>query len=100
MAVNRQFYVYKFNSKILENQKYKINTTFRKAKENCQIVAIADSQMLRSIRDIKDRYIDKDLIETLFVKRNEYKKLPPSKENSSLVKEINKQINERMFVPE
>ena len=100
MAVNRQFYVYKFNSKILENQKYKINTTFRKAKENCQVVAIADSQMLRSIRDIKNRYIDKDLIEALFVKRNEYKKLPPSKENSSLVKEINKQINEKMFVPE
>ena len=100
MAVNRQFYIYKFNSKILQDQNYDINITFKKAKENCQIVAVADSQMLRSIRDIKNRYIDKDLIEMLFVKRNEYKKLPPSKSNSSLVREINKQINEKMFVPE
>ena len=100
MAVNRQFYIYKFNSKILDSQNYDINITFRKAKENCQIVAVADSQMLRSIRDIKNRYIDKELIELLFEKRNEYKKLPPSKSNASLVREINKQINEKMFVPE
>lgn len=100
MAVNRQFYIYKFDSKILDSQNYDINITFKKAKENCQIVAVADSQMLRSIRDIKNRYIDKEFIEQLFVKRNEYKKLPPSKSNSSLVREINKQINELMFVPE
>ena len=73
MAINRQFYIYKFNSKILDSQKYDVKITFKKAKENCQIVAVADSQMLRSIRDIKGRYIDKELIEALFEKRNEIK---------------------------
>ena len=100
MAINRQFFVYKFNSKILNNQNYNINISFKKAKENCQIVAVSDSQMLRSIRDIKGRCIDKELIETLYAKRNEIKKLPSSKMNSNLVRELNKQINEKMFVPE
>lgn len=100
MAINRQFYIYKFNSKILDSQKYNINITFKKAKENCQIVAVSDSQMLRSIRDIKGRYIKREFIEELFNKRNEFKKLPPSKENSMLVREINKRINEKMFIPE
>ena len=100
MAINRQFYIYKFNSKILDSQKYDVKITFKKAKENCQIVAVADSQMLRSIRDIKGRYINKELIEALFEKRNEIKKLPPSKTNANMVKELNKQINQKMFVPE
>lgn len=98
--VNRQFYIYKFDSKFLSNQKYKVSITFKKAKENGQIIAVADSQMLRSIRDIQDRYIDKTKIELMFQKREQLKKLPSSKINSSVIKDLNRQVNNMMFVPE
>lgn len=100
MLVNRQFYIYKFESKYLEKNKYNIKLNFKQAKENEQIIAVSDSQMLRSIRDIQQRYVDKYKIELLFKKRDDIKKLPSSKVNSSLIREINKQINMMMFVPE
>lgn len=98
--INRQFYIYKFESNYLSKNKYEITTTFKKAKESEQVIAVADSQMLRSIRDIQNRFIDKHKIELLFNKREDIKKEPSSKTNSNLIKEINKQINEAMFVPE
>lgn len=98
--INRQFYIYKFESSYLKKNGYKITTTFKKAKESNQIIAIADSQMLRSIRDIRGRYIDREKLELFFQKREALKREPPSKINSSLIREINKQINTMMFVPE
>lgn len=98
--INRQFYIYKFESKYLSENKYNIKINFRDAKKADQIIAVSDSQMLRSIRDIKNRYINKDKIELLFKKRDDIKKQPASKTNSKLIREINKQINMMMFVPE
>lgn len=98
--VNRQFYVYKLSSKILHHNKYRLDMNFKQAKENGEVVAVADSQMLRSIRSLQGRYIDTDDIERLFNKRNELKKLNSSIANSVVIKEINSKINKMMFVPE
>lgn len=98
--INRQFYIYKFESKFLDQNKYNINLSFKQAKDGDQIIAVSDSQMLRSIRDIQQRYIDRYKLELLFKKRDDIKKLPSSKTNASLIREINKQINMMMFVPE
>ena len=98
--INRQFYIYKFESKFLDQNKYNINLSFKQAKDGDQIKAVSDSQMLRSIRDIQQRYIDRYKLELLFKKRDDIKKLPSSKTNASLIREINKQINMMMFVPE
>ena len=98
--VNRKFYIYKFESKYLAKNKYNIKLTFKQAKESDNIIAVSDSQMLRSIRDIQQRYVDRYKVELLFKKRDDIKKLPSSKVNSSLIREINKQINMMMFVPE
>lgn len=98
--INRQFYIYKFDSRFLDSHKYNIKLSFKDAKEGDQIIAVSDSQMLRSIRDIQGRLVDKRKVELLFQKREDIKKQPPSKTNSSLIREINKQINTIMFVPE
>lgn len=98
--INRQFYIYKFESKFLDQNKYNINLSFKQAKDGDQIIAVSDSQMLRSIRDIQQIYIDRYKLELLFKKRDDIKKLPSSKTNASLIREINKQINMMMFVPE
>lgn len=98
--VNRQFYIYKFESKYLAEKKYNIKINFKEAKAGDQIIAVSDSQMLRSIRDIQHRYINKEKLELLFKKRDDMKKQPSSKINSKIIREINKQINNIMFVPE
>lgn len=98
--INRQFYIYKFDSKFLSENNYNIKIKFRQAKENNQIIPIADGQVLRSIRDICGRYVDKEKVEALFQKREEIKKDKSSKTNAMLIKDINKQINTAMFIPE
>lgn len=98
--VSRQFYIYKFDSRYLDKNNYSVNLSFKAAKENDQIIAVSDSQMLRSIRDIQGRLVDKHKVELLFQKRDDIKKQPSSKTNFALIREINKQINSIMFVPE
>ena len=98
--INRQYYVYKFESRVLDKLNYNVNVTFKEAKANEQIIAIADSQMLRSIRDIKGRYIDRYKLELLYHKRDELKKDEENKTSQGLIKDLNKQISDMMFVPE
>ena len=50
---NRQFYTYKFKSSRLKEFDYNINLTFDEAKEYKEVIALADSQILRNIRDIR-----------------------------------------------
>lgn len=98
--INRQFYIYKFDSQYLDNQNYNVNLSFKAAKAGNQIIAVSDSQMLRSIRDIQGRLVDRKKVELLFQKREDIKKQPSSKTNAAIIRDINKQINNIMFVPE
>lgn len=61
---------------------------------------MADSQILRSIRDITNRNVDLNEIEELYVAREKYKNLPNSKENIAKIKEIQANIYDLMFIPE
>lgn len=98
--VNRQFYIYKMDSSIFNENNYNYTISFRQAKKNGQIVSIGDSQILRSIRDITGRIYDKDKIELIFNRRNEFKKMPHSRKCASAVAELNRQIQNIMFIPE
>lgn len=98
--VNRQFFVMKFESKILKEFNYNINITFEQAKKNDQIIAISDSQMLRSIRNIRNKNINLEHLNELYQKRDFLRKLKHSEENHKIIREIQKEINETMFVPE
>lgn len=88
------------NSSIFDKNNYDYKIGFKQAKKNGQIVSIGDSQVLRSIRDITGRIYDKEKIEFLFNRRNEFKKLPPSKKNATVIYAINKKIQDMMFIPE
>ena len=88
------------NSSTFDKFGYNYTVNYKQAKKNNQIVSIGDSQILRSIRDITGRLYEKDKIELLFNKRNEFKKQPKSKENSIAINEINKEISNIMFIPE
>ena len=78
---NRQFFCYKFNTDRLKKFNYDIEIDFNQAKANGEIIAIADNQILRTIRDIKHINFDKEVIENLYQERNRLKKEENSKAN-------------------
>lgn len=59
----RQLYTLKLKSSRLKEFNYNINITFDEAKELKEIIALADSQMLRTIRDVRGKTIDNNKIE-------------------------------------
>lgn len=97
---NRQFFCYKFNSDRLKKFNYDIEIDFNQAKENGEIIAIADNQILRTIRDIKHIEFDKNIIEKLYAEREFIKKQPNSKANIKALKNVQEQINHLLFFPE
>nr|DAJ17870.1 MAG TPA: hypothetical protein [Siphoviridae sp. ctngg6]DAN23173.1 MAG TPA_asm: hypothetical protein [Bacteriophage sp.] len=50
----RLFYTVKLSSTILKDNKYKLNLSLRDCFKSGLVVSLADSQMLKSIRDITD----------------------------------------------
>ena len=97
---NRQFYTYKFKSSRLKEFNYDIELPFNKAKELKEVVALADNQILRSIRDIRKHSIKYKHIENLFKERNIRKERHHSIENSNRIIEIQNRINRTMFIPD
>ena len=65
-----------------------------------EVIALADNQMLRSIRQIKNHVVDSDLIEQLYSERNKLKKNQHLKENSLMINELQNKINKILFVPD
>lgn len=49
---NRLFYTVKLTSGLLKEHKYNLDISFEECIKNSLIVSLADSQMLKSIRDI------------------------------------------------
>lgn len=96
--INRQFYVMKFQSSKLKKFNYNYNISFSEAKENKEIVALADNQILRSIRDICKYPVDLLDIEELYQARDKLKKL--SGNHADEIQQIQNQINHLMFIPE
>ena len=54
----RQIYTLKFKSSLLKEFGYKINMEFDEAKKLKCVIALADSQMLRTIREVRGEIID------------------------------------------
>jgi len=100
---NRQFYTLKFKSSRLKEYNYNIDITFDETKELKEVIALADNQILRSIRDIRKHTIKYDKIERLFKERNIRKKRNnrnKSMENSNRIIQIQDKINRTMFIPD
>lgn len=86
----RQIYTLKFKSSLLKEFGYDIEINFEEAKKIKCVIALADSQMLRTIRDIRNQVIDFDKVEEKYSEREECdKQLTHSKSlTSDEIKEI------------
>ena len=89
----RQFFVAKFKSSRLKQFKYNVDCTFRDLFYNGEIVQLADNQVLRSIRNIKNIEVDFNEVDNLYKRRNEIKRLDNSKENRNLINKLQDEIN-------
>lgn len=96
----RQFFTYKFKSSRLKEFNYDIELSFDEAKENNEVIALFDSQMLRSIRKIHKRKVNYKHLENLHKKRDKLRKKEHSEENADNIQRIQDEINEILFIPE
>lgn len=94
----------KFSSSRLKEQGYCVDTTFDEAHEMGEIIALSDSQILRSIRDIRKRTVDKLKIEKLYAERQQLRKRCVKAHHNVAYTErlrwIKDKINRTMFVPD
>ena len=88
---NRPLYAKKINSSRLKEFGYNINNTFDEFMEFKEIIALSDSQMLRTIRDVTKRTISEDRIEELIELKSYYGKMAKkeSKKKSKFISKIN-----------
>ena len=77
---NRLFYTVKLSSGLLKEHKNKLDIPFEECIKNSLIVSLADSQMLRTIRDITGLKIDREQLEEWYDERDRIKKRKNSKE--------------------
>ena len=97
---NRQYYILKFNSSWLREFDFNIHITFEQALKNKKVIALADNQMLRTIREITNHNVDMNKIEFLFQQRDKIKLMDNNKENISKIKYLQKQIYGNLYIPE
>ena len=71
--INRPLYTRKYHSGRLKEFGYNINNTFAESKSLNEIIGLSDNQMLKSIRDVQNRIIDKQKLEILIKTRDMYR---------------------------
>lgn len=97
---NRLFYTVKLSSKDLKENKYNLNRSFNKCLENGWVISLADSQVLRSIRDVTGKKINRDQLEEWYKERDRLKKKKNSQDNRNRIRELQQSIYNMMYIPE
>ncbi len=71
--INRPLYIRKFHSGRLKEFGYIIENTFEESKELNEIIGLSDNQMMKTMRSIQKRTINKGKVEILIQTRNHYR---------------------------
>ena len=98
MTKNRPFYCLKFNSSRLKEFGYNIDITFEHAKRTKEIIALSDSQFLRSIRDIRGTEFDADRLDEFIKERNRLMSSAQTTGDKARIFEIKGYIRDMTFI--
>lgn len=93
--INRPLYIRKYHSGRLKEFGYKIENTFDESKELNEVIAVSDNQMLKTMRDIQKRTINKEKLEILIKTRDFYASF-----DTEETKRIQDKINRTLFNPD
>ena len=96
----RLFYTVKLDSGLLKENKYNLNLSFYECLKSNLIISLADSQMLRSIRNITGQKIDRVQLEEWWQERDAIKKRKNSKTNRQKIKDLQDKIYNMMYIPQ
>ena len=96
----QQYYIFKIKTGRLKKKNYKIDLSINQARLNNELISIGDSQMLRSLRNIKNQNIIQEQIDELLVERKHLKNKKSSHENSTRLYDIGQSLDDLLFVPE
>lgn len=97
---SRPLYTYKFKSSRLKEAKYDLNISFKEAKKRNEVISLADSQILRSIRYIQGREIDYEELERLISRRDYLRRQKGDRRDYAELQETQDKINDMLMVPE
>ena len=96
----QQYYIFKISTTQLNHSNYNLQISFIEAQKSAKIISLGDSQMLRTLRAIKNINIDINEIDLLLSEKRKIKKRSHNKENLKLLLEVEKKLTDLLFVPE
>lgn len=96
----QQYYIFKFSSERLNESDYNLNITPHQARKNGELISIGESQMLKSLGEIKGRHYTREEINGLFEEKRKLKSSESSSDNIIALRQLEQQIDEILFIPE
>lgn len=97
---NRLFYTIKLNSSLLHEFKYNLDIPFSQGLRSNLIISLADSQILKSIRDITLHNVDLIQLEEWYEERDRIQRRKSTIENRKRIKELQNHIYNMMYIPQ
>ena len=90
--------ILKINSSRLRKVNWNLDLTFQEAQENGEIVALAESTILRFIREINGEQFSEDEIKSIKKQIKTIKKLEKSEQNTKEIRRLYSELNNKLFV--
>lgn len=94
------YYIYKFNTERLKDSNYNLKITPSQARKSGELVSIGESQMLKSLRDIKGQYFTHEDLNQLFENKRKLKISESTSDNILALRQLEHTIDDILFVPE
>lgn len=95
-----QKYIYKINSSRLRKEKWRLTLPISEARRNDEVIALADSQLLRWIDELNGiSNVDKETID-IKLQIKKLKKEPNSIQNKRTIKKLYEQLDNLQFKPD
>lgn len=94
------YYIYKFNTERLKDSNYNLKITPSQARKNGELISIGESQMLKSLRDIKGQNFTHEDIDQLFENKRKLKISESTSDNILKLRQLEHVIDDTLFIPE
>lgn len=94
----QQYYVFKVNTSFLKKNKYNATLSIDDARRSGLMVSLGDSQMLRSLRELKNEVVDVNFVSELILEQKRIKKKKSNDKNAKRLKQIFEILDDMLFV--
>ena len=100
MRKTQGFQILKISSERIREEKYNLNILYEEAIKNQEIVSLSDSQLIRTINNLKNSKYSQAYLNSLLEEKKSVSRRKNSKENKNIIARINRDIQDILYVPE